>query len=510
MNKIEVFISSVQREFAPEREALYHYMLSDPLLGVFFQPFVFEKLPAVDKKVQAAYLSEVKKSEIYIALLGKEYGAEDKQGLSATEKEYNQATKLHKYRLVFLKQTERRHPKTEQLIDRIGLSVVRKSFQTQAELMAGVYASLVHYLVEKGHIQSGPFDASTCRNAGLTDIDTGKVKQFVSRARAARNFPLPATAPVPEVLQHLNLLSGEHLTNAAILLFGRNPRQFFLNAEVKCASFHGLEVTKPIPSYQVYKGDVFEMVDQAVDFVLSKLNVRVGSREKSNRASVQYEIPRAVVAEAIVNAVAHRDYASHATVQVMLFDDRLEVWNPGGLPPSLTIEQLRGPHGSVPHNPLLAEAMYLAQYIEKLGSGTRDMIRLSREVGLREPDFELQDGFKTTVWRPAIPQTPDIGRRSTAGAPQKYRRSTVGVPQKYRRSTVEVEHLVLALEGELKRQEIQKLLELKHEGNFRDNYLLPALKLGFIEMTDPEKPNNPKQKYRLTNKGKELKKKIRP
>jgi hypothetical protein len=65
--------------------------------------------------------------------------------------------------------------------------------------------------------------------------------------------------------------------------------------------------------------------------------------------------------------------------------------------------------------------------------------------------------------------------------------------------------VVLVLEGEMKRQEIQKLLELKHEGNFRDNYLLPALESNFIEMTMPDRPNSPKQKYRLTEKGLTLK-----
>jgi len=62
--------------------------------------------------------------------------------------------------------------------------------------------------------------------------------------------------------------------------------------------------------------------------------------------------------EAIVNAVAHKDYTSNASVQVMLFADRLEVWNPGELPPSLTPERLREPHPSIPHNPLIAEPLY--------------------------------------------------------------------------------------------------------------------------------------------------------
>jgi predicted HTH transcriptional regulator len=103
--------------------------------------------------------------------------------------------------------------------------------------------------------------------------------------------------------------------------------------------------------------------------------------------------------EGIVNAVAHRDYASRGSVQVMLFADRLEVWNPGLLPSSLTLARLRKPHGSVPHNPLLAEPLYLTQYIERMGTGTGDMIRRCREAGLREPKFEMADGFTITLWR---------------------------------------------------------------------------------------------------------------
>jgi predicted HTH transcriptional regulator len=84
----------------------------------------------------------------------------------------------------------------------------------------------------------------------------------------------------------------------------------------------------------------------------------------------------------------------------MVFADRVEVWNPGSLPPSLSLAQLRQPHGSIPANPLLAEPLYLTQYIERLGTGTGDMIRRCREAGLREPVFALEDGFRISLGRP--------------------------------------------------------------------------------------------------------------
>ena len=84
----------------------------------------------------------------------------------------------------------------------------------------------------------------------------------------------------------------------------------------------------------------------------------------------------------------------------MLFSDRLEVWNPGELPPPLTMAQLRLPHASIPRNPLICDPMFLARYVEKAGSGTLDMIALCREAGLPEPEF-CQDGgqFVQVIWR---------------------------------------------------------------------------------------------------------------
>ncbi len=100
-----------------------------------------------------------------------------------------------------------------------------------------------------------------------------------------------------------------------------------------------------------------------------------------------------------MNAVAHRDYTDNSSVQVMLFADRLEVMNSGRLPPPLTVDKLRQPHQSLPGNPLLAESMYLLQYIERMGTGTVDMIRRCAEAGLPEPEFEVGAGFLIRIWR---------------------------------------------------------------------------------------------------------------
>ena len=260
---------------------------------------------------------------------------------------------------------------------------------------------------------SGPFDASPCPQASLADLDAERMAWFIDRARQVRGFPLPSNASASELLTHLNLLSHGQPTHAAVLLFGRQPQRFLLRIEVKAAHFHGTAAAKPIPSYQVFKGTVFEPDNQAVDFVLARLSFSVGTRAASVQVPAAYEIPPEVIREAIVNAVAHRDYTSNGSVQVMVFADRVEIWNPGSLPPSLSLAQLRQPHGSIPANPLLAEPLYLTQYIERLGTGTGNMIRRCREAGLPESVFSLEDGFRISLGRPLLQPSSSVTTEET-------------------------------------------------------------------------------------------------
>ena len=515
MKKLKVFISSVQSEFSRERENLFNYLHSDPLLGLFFEPFLFESLPATDQRADSVYLNEVEKCDIYLGLFGSKYGFEDAEGVSPTEREFDEATRLHKTRLIYVLGDSglHRHAKMNQLIQKVGIDLVRKRFNSGNDLNSGVYSSLVKYLKEKEIIRTGPFDASLNETATLEDLDQGKIKEFVHIARAKRGFPLPVESSPETILTHLNLLDNQRVSNAAILLFGKLPQRFFITSEVKCAHFHGFDVVKPIPAYQVYKGDVFQLVNQAVDFVLSKVDAAVGTREESNQVPIQYELPRAAVSEAIVNAIAHRDYTNNGSVQVMLFKDRLEIWNPGTLPLGLSPAKLRKPHRSIPANPLLAEPMYLAGYIERMGTGTGDIIRLCNEAGLKEPEFIQEEDFKTIIWRTlkTTGQAEDIDFEevnegaSLQATPQATLQATLQADEGISET---VKRVVLVLEGDLKRAEIQELLELRDRTNFVSNYLNPSLESAYIEMTIPEIPTHQEQRYRLTDKGIALKKKL--
>jgi ATP-dependent DNA helicase RecG len=495
--RYRIFLSSVQKELAEERQALKTFILNDALLRQFFDVFLFEDIPASDRRPDNVYLEEVDRCDLYIRLFGDSYGSEGLEGISPTEEEFDRATKAAKPRIIFVKSESAsgRHPKMQALIRKAGDQLIRRRFASIPELTAGVYASLVEYLGRWGAITTGPFDASACRGAALTDISEEKVATFLDRAVHARGYAHGRGTPMRSALVHLNLLDHDRPSNAAILLFGTQPQRFLLSSEVKCLHFHGTQVRKPIPSYQVYKGDLFQLVDAAIDFVMGKLNRAVGTRAVSNEAPVTYEIPRDAVAEAIVNGIAHRDYSSNASVQVMLFSDRLEVWNPGSLPPSLTIDSLRHPHASVPHNPLIAESLFLTRIVERAGSGILDMIELCAESGLRPPEFRQDAGsFIQTLWRP-VQSSSTEERGATQSATQSATQPEIQAHLPMFRLTEVLE------DHNLSAGQLREALEIKHRPTFRKNYIHPAMKAGYIELTIPEIPTSRLQKYRLTDAG---------
>jgi hypothetical protein len=100
--RYKIFISSVQSEFAEERRMLSEYLQKDTLLRRFFDVFIFEDIPAKDRNPEQVYIEEVKQSDIYLGILGKQFGYEFADGTSPTKREFNAATENHKNRLIFL------------------------------------------------------------------------------------------------------------------------------------------------------------------------------------------------------------------------------------------------------------------------------------------------------------------------------------------------------------------------------------------------------------------------
>ena len=172
---------------------------------------------------------------------------------------------------------------------------------------------------------------------------------------------------------------------------------------------------------------------------------------------------------------------------VFLFEDvpasdRLEVLNPGRFPPALTLEQLRQTHPSVPNNRLLARPLYLAQYIEEMGTGTLDIIRRCNGVGLPEPEFTDSGGFKITIWRATSTEQ-------------------IKVQPELRRGDIKSRVLNLLTDGPRSRSELSKQLGQKKPTGHLYNVIRALLDDQMIEYTFPDKPRSRGQQYQLTDKG---------
>jgi predicted HTH transcriptional regulator len=409
MKKYKIFISGVQKELKEERREVKKFILGDALLSEYFDVFLFEDSPAKSKSPERAYLEEVGKSDIYIGLLGSKYGGAGKGKASPTEAEFREAKKKHKVILIYIKgengeKDKEREEEVQKLIKEIkdpkaGYSYRR--FKDASELTHLVYESLIEFLKAEGIVGRGAFDERICQEATFKDIDEDKVRWFLKIARAVRKYPLKEDTPTETLFAHMDITKNGKFTNAAVLLFGKNPHHFFLQAEVKCLQFSGTEVKKPFINYQVYSGNLFEQVDKGRAFVLDAIKFPVIQERGSARFRRPFEIPEFAIQEAIVNAVAHRNYNVTSGVQVMVFSDRVEVWNSGSLPPELSVEDLKKPHTSFPANPLIANALYLADYAQRAGSGTVEMIEQCKAEGAPEPDFVL---IRNVEFRSILPR----------------------------------------------------------------------------------------------------------
>lgn len=244
-----------------------------------------------------------------------------------------------------------------------------------------------------------PFDQRLVEGATYTDLDEAKVQDFLRRRQAAYPGATPPGAPLPQVvaemLEGARERDGELVpTYTGLLFFGRNPQRFLPRAEVKLARFQGTTTLAFIDRLIVH-GTLPEMLDEAERFI--RRNTRTAMKVVEFESVQVTEYPYDAIREALVNAMAHRDYHHSSGIQVNIFDDRLEVLSPGEA--LIPLSELEGSH--VTRNETLCRRFRDIGEMEQFGTGITKMKRLMREHGLQEPIFEERGSFfKVTFYGP--------------------------------------------------------------------------------------------------------------
>lgn len=238
--------------------------------------------------------------------------------------------------------------------------------------------------------------------ARIQDIDTDVIKIFLASAiKTKRMAKVEAdtstmlSTGIKLVLDNLRLTQGKKLKRAALLLFGKDPQKFFINAIVKIGRFGQSDAD--LKYQEVIEGNIFKMVDEVLSVLRHKFLVASISYEGIQRVE-QIPYPEAALREIVLNAIAHRDYFGSA-ILISVYNDKLIVWNKGSLPEGLTIDKLRIKHSSHPHNPLIADVFFKGGLIEAWGRGTIKIIEECKAAGLPEPTFEqTSGGFQVTLY----------------------------------------------------------------------------------------------------------------
>ena len=402
--QFKIFISSVQDEFAEERQRVKEWLLKDPFVSRFVESvFLFEDVPSRGMPPTGLYLDEVRASHIYIGLVGSAYYGKKsrKSGVSATEAEYNAAGEAGVERWMYVKTCDTRDAKERAFLRRVNKDVKRTMFNGPDDLRTAVYLSMVEYLDGKGLIEVGDFDKSICREMKKSDIDKGRVSWYLREMRARRRkAALPVSTTPIDLMTHLGLIKNGRFTWGAALLFSKSPQMWSYRATLKCTWCEGTEFTRPFLDTDKYEGNLFALLEQGMDFVMSRIAQSRGIRDRGSQVPFRNELPREAVEEAIVNALVHRDWRMASSVEIRLFVDRLEVWTPGRLPEDITIAKLYETHSSYPVNELVLRAFDHAGIIESLGTGIRRMVDACRKNGNPDPEFE-QNGpsFIVRLWK---------------------------------------------------------------------------------------------------------------
>ncbi len=195
------------------------------------------------------------------------------------------------------------------------------------------------------------------------------------------------------LLDNLNLVEGNYLKRAAILMFHPQPQKLLAGCYIKIGYF---QTDDELLYQDEVSGNLFEQVEKTIDLLYSKYIKSKIRYEKLNRIE-SYDYPFAAIREALLNAIIHKDYSNNNPIQISVYEDHFIIWNEGQLPDDWTVANLSVKHPSKPFNPDIANAFFRSGYIESWGRGTISMIKECQKNNLPKPEFKYDmSGFFVT------------------------------------------------------------------------------------------------------------------
>ncbi len=258
-----------------------------------------------------------------------------------------------------------------------------------------------NFMEEEGVLR---FDSLPCKKfVHKEHFDKEKLFYFLDKSKVKYN-----RRDYLQILENLEVAEkrGSKIifNNAGALFFSKNLKKIFFQTEIICGLFKGKDKGSLVLNNENFNIDIIRNIEGAMEFLWKSLRARHELIPKTARRIDVLEIPEKALREALINAVIHTNYLEEGTsVTVEVYDDRVEVSNFGGLPARLKKEQFG--KKSVRRNPLVADLMARAGYIERMGTGIKKMRALVKAEGLPPIKFEFDNFTTVTFYRPSYPSS---------------------------------------------------------------------------------------------------------
>lgn len=323
----------------------------------------------------------------------------------------------------------------------------------------------------------------------LRDLDRDEVFKIVNIAASLGRITGPVGRSLPEMLDRFGVRKGARLLRAAVVLFGKTFLPDYPQCELRMARFRGTDMEEFMDQRQL-RGPAFKLLEEAEIFCQRHFPMPAKMVSGQMRRQEKPLIPVDALREILVNALIHRDYSiAGGAVSLAIFDDRVEVWSAGTFPRGITADSLTKAHLSVQRNPIIAEVFHRTGLIERWGRGTNRVIKMCKDAGIAPPTFQEITGAAVVTF--VVP----VGRSTPQATPQV-------TPQATPQVTPQVLAVLAAMVGaDRSRAELQKAARMRDREHFRKDYVEPMLAAGWIERTLPDRPQSPRQRYRLTAAG---------
>ncbi len=393
--KLHLFVSSVQKELEDERVIVQNLLNTDPFLSAHCVPVLYEFEPASSGRALEGCLKSLDSCQAYLLIIAIEYGSLV-GGVSVTHAEYRFAKEKGLPVLAFIKgeRSVQRKPGAERFLNELEADGLKyKRFGNVIDLQKEVRAALIRLLEECFGISpstdeneiarqtieaTSTFESQPLNRVRWEDLDHEIARQLVSTADARNPADCSATdllagALLRGLAWHDSRVGNHYATAAGIVLLSRDPSAVFPQCRILADAYRGAERDGDPRDHEDIRGPMPLMIDRAIAFV--DRNTRHPIRVVGlNRVRVD-EYPVEALREALVNAVAHRQYEDAGRKIVLeVFFDKVVVSSPGLPPAPLTIAKLRtGKYRPCSRNPVLAHCLSYFHRIEERGSGFRRM-----------------------------------------------------------------------------------------------------------------------------------------